>query len=87
MLCNTGLVGRTQLPPISRWFSVSLGDSTPTLSDRMLSTYVNPLSKAGFVIGQMFEESDDEILQRNDGEFARRAGMFPVTLAIKARKL
>ena len=57
------------------------------LSDRKLSTYVNALSKAGFVIEQMIEESDDEIVQKNNSDFARKAKMFPVTFVIKARKL
>jgi|UPI000326340C hypothetical protein len=35
----------------------------------------------------MIEESDDEIIQRDNSEFARRAMMFPVTFVIKARKL
>jgi len=57
------------------------------LSDRKLSTYVNALSKAGFVIEQMIEESDDEIVQKNNSDFARKAKMLPVTFVIKARKL
>lgn len=71
------------------WYSVSLGDSTLSLSDRKLSTYVNALSKAGFVIEQMIEESDDDIIQswNADNEFANKAKMLPVTFVIKARKL
>ncbi|QQZ60463.1 class I SAM-dependent methyltransferase [Paenibacillus sonchi] len=71
------------------WYSVSLDESTLTLSDRKLSTYVNALSKAGFVIEQMIEESDEEIMQsRNDNsDFAKKAKMLPVTFVFKARKL
>ncbi|GGG01621.1 class I SAM-dependent methyltransferase [Paenibacillus aceti] len=71
------------------WYSVSLGESTLALSDRKLSTYVNALSKAGFVIEQMVEQSDDEIMQSQDdnNEFAKKAKMLPVTFVIKARKL
>ncbi|MDN4067937.1 class I SAM-dependent methyltransferase [Paenibacillus vini] len=71
------------------WYSVSLGDSTLTLSDRKLSTYVNALSKAGFVIEQMVEQSDDELLQARgeNHDFAKKAAMLPVTFVIKARKL
>jgi len=69
------------------WYTLSLGESTLTLSDRKLSTYINALSKTGFVIKQMIEEYDDEIIQRNNSEFVRRAMMFPVTFVIKARKL
>jgi SAM-dependent methyltransferase len=40
------------------WYSVSLDEGALTLSDRKLSTYVNALAKAGFVIEQMIEQSD-----------------------------
>ncbi|MBW4082616.1 class I SAM-dependent methyltransferase [Paenibacillus sp. S150] len=71
------------------WYSVSLDEGTLTLSDRKLSTYVNTLSKAGFVIEQMIEQSDDEIMQSRDdnSDFAKKAKMLPVTFVIKARKL
>ena len=72
------------------WYSSSVGNSTLALSDRKLSTYVNALAKAGFVIEQMIEEPDDEFMQSNDNnasDFAKKAKMLPVTLVIKARKL
>ncbi|PWW00942.1 methyltransferase family protein [Paenibacillus cellulosilyticus] len=69
------------------WYSVSLGESTLALSDRKLSTYVNALYKAGFVIEQLIEESDDDIMQLKDSDFAKKAKMLPVTFVIKARKL
>ena len=68
------------------WYSVSLNEGTLTLSDRKLSTYVNALAKAGFVIEQMIEESDDEMMQSQD-DFTNKAKMLPVTFVIKARKL
>lgn len=71
------------------WYSTTLGDSTLTLSDRKLSTYVNALAKAGFIIEEMIEQSDDEIMQLWDdnNDFANKAKMLPVTFVIKARKL
>lgn len=69
------------------WYSVTLGGSTLTLSDRKLSTYVNSLANSGFAIEQLVEESDDEILQLSNGDFAKKAKMLPVTFVIKARKL
>ncbi|KRF13555.1 class I SAM-dependent methyltransferase [Paenibacillus sp. Soil787] len=69
------------------WYSVSLDGSMLTLSDRKLSTYVNALAKAGFVIEQMIEQSDDEIMQSRNSDFAKKAKMLPVTFVIKARKL
>lgn len=71
------------------WYSVSLDEGELTLSDRKLSTYVNALAKAGFVIEQMVEESDDEIIQSwsDNNDFAKKAKMLPVTFVVKARKL
>ncbi|MFF2015334.1 class I SAM-dependent methyltransferase [Paenibacillus sp. NPDC058177] len=70
------------------WYSVALGEGEITLSDRKLSTYVNALSKAGFVIEEMIEESDEDLLQSHDenSDFAKKAKMLPVTFVIKARK-
>lgn len=50
---------------------------------------MNALSKAGFVIEQMIEQSDDELMQSRDdrSDFAKKAKMLPVTFVIKARKL
>lgn len=69
------------------WYSVSLGEGMLTLSDRKISTYVNALAKAGFVIEQMIEESDEEIMKNNHSDFAKKGRMLPVTFVIKARKL
>ncbi|MBI9013121.1 MAG: methyltransferase domain-containing protein [Clostridiales bacterium] len=69
------------------WYSVSLDGDAISLSDRKISTYVNALAKAGFVIEEMIEESDNEILESNDSKFAQKAKMLPVTFVIKARKL
>ena len=60
-----------------------------TLSNRMLSTYVNALAKAGFFIEQMIEKPDEEILKSCDenDESAKRAKMVPKVFVIKAIKL
>lgn len=70
------------------WYSVSSDfcQGTLKLSDRKLSTYVNALANTGFVIEQMIEQSDEEILRDANGDFAERAKMLPVTFVIKARK-
>ncbi|KOR89469.1 class I SAM-dependent methyltransferase [Paenibacillus solani] len=71
------------------WYSVSLEKGELSLSDRKLSTYVNALAKAGFIIEEMIEESDEDIIQsrNDDSDFAKKAKMLPVTFVIKARKL
>lgn len=70
------------------WYPVSV-EGELLLADRKLSTYVNALAKAGFVVEQMIEQTDDEIMQSGDdnSDMAKRARMFPVTFVIKARKL
>ena len=58
------------------------------MSNRMLSTYVNALAKAGFFIEQMIEKPDEEILQSCDmsSESVKRVMMIPKVFVIKARK-
>lgn len=70
------------------WNPVAV-DGELLLADRKLSTYVNALAKAGFVIEQMIEHTDEEIMRASDGhsDLAERAKLFPVTFVIKARKL
>ncbi|MCI3919442.1 class I SAM-dependent methyltransferase [Paenibacillus sp. TRM 82003] len=69
------------------WYSVTLDEGELTLSDRKLSTYVNALAKAGFLIEELIEESDDEVIQSCASDFANKAKMLPVTFVFKARKL
>lgn len=73
------------------WYPVTpdLCKGELTLSNRKLSTYVNALAKAGFVIEKMIEETDNEIIKLRDenSDLVKRAKMFPVTFVIKARKL
>jgi len=70
------------------WYPVAI-EGDLLLADRKLSTYVNALAKAGFVVEQMIEQNDDEIVQSREdkSDLAKRAKMFPVTFVIKARKL
>jgi len=68
-------------------YSLSLGEETLILSDYKLSSYVNALAQAGFVIEQMIEESDGDLMRDDDSNFAEKARLLPVTFVIKARKL
>ena len=68
------------------WYSVSVGEGVLSLSDRKLSTYINALARAGFIIEQLIEESDEDILKSKDNSFAKKASMLPVTFVIKAIK-
>ena len=71
------------------WYPVAVDEGELLLADRKLSTYVNALAKAGFVIEEMIEQADDEIMQILDENsyLAKRAKLFPVTFVIKARKI
>ncbi|WP_256762179.1 class I SAM-dependent methyltransferase [Cohnella sp. WQ 127256] len=71
------------------WYPVAVDEGELLLADRKLSTYVNALSKTGFLIEQMIEQTDDEIMQSRDdnSDMALRAKILPVTFVIKARKL
>ena len=70
------------------WYLVPLEGGSISLSDRKLSTYINALTKAGFAIVEMVEESDEDLIQLNkNSKFAEKAKMLPVTFVIKARKL
>ncbi|MFC5401125.1 class I SAM-dependent methyltransferase [Cohnella soli] len=70
------------------WYPVAV-EGELLLADRKLSTYVNALAKAGFVVEQMIEQNDGEMMQsmEDKSDLAYRAKMFPVTFVIKARKL
>ncbi|MBE5979593.1 MAG: helix-turn-helix domain-containing protein [Paenibacillaceae bacterium] len=68
------------------WYSVSVGEGVLSLSDRKLSTYINALARAGFIIEQLIEESDEDIIKSKDNSFAKKASMLPVTFVIKAIK-
>ncbi|MHC1749143.1 MAG: helix-turn-helix domain-containing protein [Cellulosilyticaceae bacterium] len=70
------------------WYSVPLDGRMLSLSDRKMSTYVNALAKAGFIIEEMVEESDENIIKEQlKNDFAKKAKMLPVTFVIKAKKL
>lgn len=64
-------------------------DSEIILCNRKMSTYINAIAKAGFVIEQLVEESDKASLEA-EGELdlrTRKANLLPISFCIKARKL
>jgi len=71
------------------YFKMPVDGSEILLCNRKISTYVNALAKAGFVIEQMVEQTD-EMTMRNEGEIsdkAKKAKMLPISVLFKARKL
>jgi len=71
------------------YFKMPVHDSEIILCNRKISMYVNALAKAGFVIEQLVEESDQASLEaENDPDpKTRKAKMLPLSFCIKARKL
>lgn len=73
------------------WYSVPYDfcQGELKLTDRMVSTYVNALAKAGFAIERMIEEPDRELFRPGDheSELVEKMRMVPRTMVIKARKL
>ena len=63
-----------------------------TLYNRRLSDYINALTKAGFVIIKMVEETDKDTLKRECGFTSEyyapcKAKKFPLSFIMKARRL
>ena len=71
------------------YFKMPVHDSEIVLCNRKMSTYINALAKAGFVIEQLIEETDEETMNAT-GELdakTRKAKMLPLSFCIKARKM
>ena len=71
------------------YFTMPVHDSEIILCNRKISTYINALAKAGFVIEQLIEDSDtdsEEAADQTDPK-TRKAQMLPISFCIKARKL
>ena len=71
------------------YFKMPIHDSEIVLCNRKMSTYINALAKAGFVIEQFIEATDEDTLKAT-GDIdlkTRKAKMLPLSFCIKARKL
>lgn len=69
------------------WYSANMDAKKIMLSNRKLSTYINALADCGFVIEKLVEENDNDIVDKQNNEYSRKAKMLPVLFVIKARKL
>lgn len=69
------------------WYSVPRRGGVLSLSDRRISTYINALSKSGFMIEEMIEETDEDMRRSLESKFSEKAKMLPVTFVIKAKKM
>lgn len=71
------------------YFKMPADGSEIVLCNRKISTYVNALAKAGFVIEQMAEQTDEATMQA-EGDISdkvKKAKMLPISVLFKARKL
>lgn len=62
-------------------------DGEIILCNRKISTYVNALAKAGFVIEQMIEQNDKVFMQDAVDLKSLKAKMLPISVCFKAKKL
>lgn len=71
------------------YFKMPVHDSEIIICNRKISTYVNALAKAGFVIEQMIEQNDRATMEATGdmGDKTRKAQMIPISVCFKTRKL
>lgn len=70
------------------YFTMPVHDSQVTLCNRKISTYINALAKAGFVVEQMVEQSDPAVIAGTpEDDKSKKAQMLPISVCFKARKL
>lgn len=65
------------------YFKMPIHNSEVILCNRKISTYVNALAGAGFVIEEMIEQNDMQNIDSDD----IKAKMVPISVCFKARKL
>lgn len=71
------------------YFKMPVHDSEIILCNRKISTYVNALAHAGFVIERMVEQNDPETMGNLEDRStkARKGRMCPISMCFRARKL
>lgn len=71
------------------YFKMPVHDSEIILCNRKMSTYINALAKAGFMVEQFVEETDKDSLKSvGDVDIkTQKAKIVPLSFCIKARKI
>lgn len=71
------------------YFTMPVDGSEIILCNRKISTYINALAKAGFVIEEMVEQNDKETMEsvEDNSDKTIKAKMLPISVCFKARKL
>jgi ubiquinone/menaquinone biosynthesis C-methylase UbiE len=70
------------------WHTQIVDEMEIMLSNRKISTYINALTEAGFIIEKMVEQTDDETLQM-EGDIddrSKKAQKLPLSFIFKTRK-
>lgn len=70
------------------WHTQIVDDMEIMLPDRKISTYINAMINAGFIIEKMVEQTNEKTMQMT-GEIndrSRKAQKFPLSFVFKARK-
>ena len=70
------------------YFTMPVDGSEIVLCNRKISTYVNALANAGFVIEQMIEQNVDDTMETEEiSDKTLKVKMLPISVCFKARKL
>ena len=71
------------------YFTMPVDGSKIILCNRKISTYINALAKAGFVVEEMIEQNDKQTMEsvNDNSDKTKKAKMIPVSVCFKARKL
>ena len=71
------------------YFKMPVHDTTVTFANRMISTYVNALYDAGFIIEKLIEQTDEKSLTDTNDKSpkAQKVKMVPLSICYKCRKL
>ncbi len=70
------------------WYSQIVDDMELMLPNRKISTYINALADAGFIIESMVEQTNESTLQMTDeiDDRSTKAQKLPLSFVFKARK-
>ena len=71
------------------YFNMPVHETDVTFANRKISTYVNALYEAGFIIERMVEQTDMQTLSdaEDNSAKAQKARMVPLSMCFKCRKL
>lgn len=70
------------------YFTMPVDGSEIVLCNRKISTYINALANAGFVIEQMIEQNVNDTMESEEiTDKTLKAEMIPISVCFKARKL